>query len=252
MLISPEPEKSLMNSRSKFVIIGTQRTGTTYIRTMLDNHPDVRCIGEAFLQTKQGSEYFHNFKKNYHNGFFKNTFNQNKIIKHYFDVIFDQDQYKAIGFKLMLNQSKNPIKRYIEKNDLKIMIVTRENILKTYISRETAKKSNIFHLKDYKKKVEKIHLDADQLIGKLKKIEKENENLLCYTRKDFLHITYEAVLMSAGNEFKRMLRYIGVDEEFILSSPLKKINPNTLPEIVANFSEVERLLMNTRYERYLA
>jgi hypothetical protein len=241
-----------MDRRTRFVIVGTQRTGTTYIRTMLDNHPDVRCIGEAFLKAKKGSEYYHTYVDEHGIGFLQRTLHKKRILSEYLDTIYGQEQFKAVGFKLMLNQSNPLLKRYFDERAVKIIVLTRENILKTLLSRETAKRRNVFHLKGDQRQFEKITLDCGDLVARLDKIGKENEQLRGFTDGEALQVTYEQVLENGQQEFRRMLSFIDVDEDRTLNSPLVKINPNSIRDIVSNYGDVERTLKNSTYGRYLA
>jgi LPS sulfotransferase NodH len=244
--------ESAMNGRTRFVIVGTQRTGTTYIRTMLDNHPDVRCIGEAFLKAKKGSEYFHTYVDERNIGFLQRTLHKKRVLNEYLDVIYGQEQFKAIGFKLMLNQSNPLLKRYFDERRVKVIVLVRENILKTLLSRETAKRRNVFHLKGDQRQFEKITLDCEDLVARLDKIEREKEQLRGFTDGEALHVTYEQVLENGQREFRRMLSYIEVDDDRTLHSPLVKINPNSIRDIVSNYEEVEKVLMQSAYGRYLS
>jgi len=43
---------------NNFVIITTPRTGSTYIRLWLNNHPHIRCHGEIFLRNYHAKDGF--------------------------------------------------------------------------------------------------------------------------------------------------------------------------------------------------
>ena len=53
-------------NNNKFIILTTQRTGSTYLRIWLNKHPNIRSHGEIFLNHYQAPDGFNAFlKQNY-------------------------------------------------------------------------------------------------------------------------------------------------------------------------------------------
>jgi LPS sulfotransferase NodH len=233
----------------KFFIAGIQRTGTTYIRTMLNSHHDIRCIGESFHPSKQGCEYYYRFREQSFRNRIMHIVLRKKIIYEYFEYIYNQKNYHAVGFKIMLNQSNKfpEVKKYLKEKSIKGIIVIRKNILKTYISRITARKRKLFHSHD-KVATEKIFLEPSLVLSRLNHLERSNQAVLkTFQSLNHLLITYEDFVINKNNLHAQMLDYIGVDSTIPLSSPLKKLNPDSLQEIVMNYDQLSSRLIKSPY-----
>jgi LPS sulfotransferase NodH len=82
----------------------------------------------------------------------------------------------------------------------------------------------------------------------LQDLEKNNQAVLeTFQSLDPLLITYEDFVSNKNDLHARMLDYIGVDSTIPLSSPLKKLNPDSLQEIVMNYDQVSSRLLNSPY-----
>jgi hypothetical protein len=233
----------------KFFIAGIQRTGTTYIRTMLNSHRDIRCIGEAFLPAKEGEEYYYTYKNKGLKRKLWHIFFKKKLICEYLDYIYSKKRYKAIGFKLMLNQSMKhrAIKKYLETKQIRGLIVIRKNVLKTYVSRETAKARKVFHSQDALSAYQ-VTLNPEKMMRSLHVIEKDNQAILAtFQPLEHMFFTYEDFVMNRGNLHTNILEYIGVNSNVQLTSPLKKLNPDRLQEIVTNYDQVSRRLLDSPF-----
>ena len=118
---------------SNFIVLSSQRSGSTWLTKLIDNHPSILCAGEVFKHDSniRHSEYsfLHCKNKNiYHR--LLSIINPKTLVKQHLDTFFNL-QYNACGFKLMCNQlAKYPyIQKYIIDNKIKIIILQRENIV---------------------------------------------------------------------------------------------------------------------------
>ena len=121
----------------RFIIFGIQRTGTIFLTQMLDSHPQILCIGEAFQDVD--TPCHHKFKiQRYRtyvaDSFFrklKNRLMKHRSIKSYLNKVFSSNSFKAIGFKLMLNQLElHPeLINYLRSYNFKVVHIVRNNIL---------------------------------------------------------------------------------------------------------------------------
>lgn len=240
----------------KFVVVGTQRTGTTLVRTSLDSHSKVRCIGETFkYKTKKGKFYKGELGyPAYIRGSFKKRlmhyFMRIRLINEYLDSLYLLPNYSAVGFKFMYSQAKKypMVLEYIYNNKIRAIHVVRENVLKTLISRRTAQKRRLFHTKE-KVHVEKILLSIDDLEKTLDIISSQNniwEEILA-SKVPYIKITYESFLRNNPKEIGRILAFLNLDLEE-LKSPLVKINPDTLKDIVENYEEIREHLEKSPYK----
>lgn len=243
----------------KFVICGTQRTGTSLLDSSLNAHPSIRCYSEVFLFSKgRGGKIEGSYRK------FLNKkplarkvgdiINRSSLVEQYLDELFVMNNAQATGFKLMLGQIKKfpSIADYLRSHDVSAIHIVRENVLKTYISRLTAKKRKLYHVKN-NVKVEKVCLPITKLQRELGLIELENEQWKHYlTKVQTIEVHYEDILKDRAELMTEVQEFIGVDCETDLPSQLTKINPDTLEDVIENYEQVKQALSGSAYEKHLS
>src|SRR3954464_11657072 len=118
---------------TKFVILTTQRSGSTVLTRTLDEHPEIFCAGEIFLETKKGMHHpeWHfptwsivDKKQSKLNKVINYVNLKLNAIKHIKAFYADAPEcLRAKGFKLMYSHIKSTpfIWDYIKKNDLKVI-----------------------------------------------------------------------------------------------------------------------------------
>jgi hypothetical protein len=101
----------------------------------------------------------------------------------------------------------------------------------------------------------KVHIDPQVLIGDFKRrqdrFNKYRKRISQELSVPYLEVTYESLLHNHESEIRKTLHFLGVDENFQLNSELVKVNPDSLKEIIENYSEVETLLKNTKFYKFL-
>src|SRR4051794_15794370 len=141
---------------TKFVILTTQRSGSTVLTRTLDEHPEILCAGELFLDTKPGVHH-----PEWHFPAWsivgKNGFKLNKVVnylnlklnaaRHLNSFYADAQGVKAKGFKLMYSQVRSApfIWDYIRNNDIKVIVLIRENVFRMALSRYKMSKTGVAH-----------------------------------------------------------------------------------------------------------
>lgn len=226
---------------TSFAIFGTQRTGTTLIRTSLSSHPDILCQGEVFNLGKQPYRdeggYWHYSRQNLGRRV-SSMINRTRSTEAYLDQLYDGAGYAAIGFKLMLNQTnRRPyILPLLLRRGIKVILVERRNVLKTLVSRRTASSSGVYHVSQSFRRgssvtswtPEKIPLAIDTLISDLDAISAERSRWESKLETlERLLIVYEEYTADIQSGNKSMLDFLGV-RHVPISSDLQKVNPDRL------------------------
>jgi hypothetical protein len=146
---------------------------------------------------------------------------------------------------------------YLRKNeDIKIIYLHRENLLKRFISAQHLKKSRI--PASYKSiNIEPIELNLDDLVKHLdiyySEAERELEFLNSMPDRKILNITYESYFADSNSITdwnKTISEFLDISLISTVSKQ-KKLLADTLPDAVSNSSEVIEKLTGTRYEKYL-
>ncbi len=272
----------------KFVILTTQRTGSTYIRLWLNNHPNVRCHGEIFLKNYNAMDGFNYFSNKKINNQFLHYIFCNRIssklsynivlknlIKSYFDSFYNNhnhsgpwidmktwneyqtrnnpDMDKAVGFKLMYGQLKDYqfLQKWIEDNNLYIIHLIRNNPLRVYISRLLMKKRGVSHSTS-RIKDEKVFVNPNTIVSKLNQIVKISELMKKnFTYNPYLEITYEDFFNNYTKTSETILDFLGIENCQISMPSLRKTSLNSVKGIIENYEAVVSSLENTLYKGFV-
>ena len=245
-----------MNNASAFLIFGTQRTGTTLVRTCLSSHPDTECVGESFKlgrnPYKEENSYWRFTRESLWSRI-ESSIAPRRSTQRYLAAFYGTRNVSAVGFKLMLShvQARPYLWPQIMSYAPRIVYVRRLNALKVLVSREAAAQSGIYHVVE-KRKAKTVLLDTDRLQDDLARIERETElcRELLRNASDVLEIVFEDYVadIPAGNA--RLLDFLGLRRETLHSS-LKKVNPDNLRKVIANYDQVAQALEGSRFEIHL-
>ncbi len=237
----------------KFVLVGTQRSGTTFIRHCLNSHDDILCHGELFFKNyPDDAGYFH-YRKKVDTSGIRHVLFRASMVNTYLDAYYSQPGFQAIGYKLMYSQTRwlpysfPSALAYIKKNSLSVIHVVRENVLKTHLSREVARKRKVYHAKS-KTEIKKIDIDTGNLVAELKKIQAENEWWKrTFSGGDYISVPYESFVSDKEKESRRLLAFLDIDNYQELVSSNVKITSDTLSDVIENYTEVVRCLESTEF-----
>jgi LPS sulfotransferase NodH len=259
---------------SKFLIITQPRSGSAWFMSCLNSHPQIYCPRETTLFSKHNLSPIKSFKPNflqvdspnspyyrYRSASFKrqlaHRFNKSKLISQFLDDIYTERCHgEVVGFKVNYSQiRKNKIiYEWIKRNNIKIIQLVRKNLLKRLVSHKVANKRRLFHSTQSVAPI-KVHIDPQVLIGDFKRrqdrFNKYRKRISQELSVPYLEVTYESLLHNHESEIRKTLHFLGVDENFQLNSELVKVNPDSLKEIIENYSEVETLLKNTKFYKFL-
>ena len=254
-----------MGRTKNFVILGTQRTGTTLVRTCLSSHSEILCCGEVFNLGKQpysiddGYWWYSNLNvKRKLNALLR----PQRTTADFLDQLYANNEFSAIGFKLMLNHclARPYIWPLLVAKDIKGILVRRRNSLKTLVSRRSAAKSGVYHISKTLPAQSAVKawtgssvaIDTSTLTNDLDAINSESAAWRSRLNEgiDHIDVVYEEYVgdMNAGN--RRILDFLGV-RQLPLSSDLKKVNRDDLSELISNYDEVVKVLKDTKYATYL-
>lgn len=246
----------MTRSTVKFVIVGTQRTGTTLIRTSLSSHPDVFCAGEAFLLGRRPyrkPDGYWQFRRQSVGRRLKSLSAPESSAADFLDHLYRDGDYSAAGFKLMLSHCRlRPwLWPLLESRGVRAILVHRINPLKTLVSRLTAAKSGVYHVSG-EHKAPTIEIDTANLIRDLDSI---GEDVLTWRKMldnstDYIEIAYEEYLEDQVGKNQEIQQFLQVPHA-TLSSNLKKVNPDDLSRVIDNYDDVIETLRNTGYSRHL-
>jgi hypothetical protein len=228
------------------------------IRTTLDSHPDIRCFGAAFrmggrLTDSEGENFEHSYQKYLSGSLMRRVRDRVApagLVHQYLDTLLDVPGKKAVGFKLLAyDYPQYPVVlKYLHDNNFRVIHVVRKNLLKTLISRHV-KKVRRFGKATTEVKRTRIELREDRLLRDLQKLEQQNESWVTEAKGlPYMRTTYEDFVANKDHELRRMLEFVDVEFRADLQSPLVKVNPDNIRDIITNYDSVAATLKGTAYE----
>lgn len=242
---------------TKFVIVTTQRTGSTYLWRYLNTHPEIRAHGEIFYHKLEDSyqKYWRSSFKKILDHFLRRGHSITSFLDQFY-LPFEKE--KAIGFKLMYTQIKKYpyIHQYICENKISVIHLIRKNLLRVIVSREIMRKTKKAHffIRDEQLGPMKIYLNPERLLNQIRKLEDEIKyySKIYKNSVPYLEIKYEDFFSEKTKWTRKILRFLKVSENFLeMSCNLKKANPYPLNTLLKNYEEIFYALKGTEYEEYI-
>jgi hypothetical protein len=242
----------------KFVIVTTQRTGTTFFRTCLDSHPQIQCPGTVFpqetkfrfFQIDRPGSIYHQYRSRSLKRQLVHWFRRKKIV---YDCLNDfyarRTDTPTVGFKASYNhlQRYPAITAWIKENDVRVIHFIRRNLLKRFLSEQSRRARGLAHSSQAVKPV-KVHVDIGRLQKDLtKKAQLVERYRKIFADKPYLEVVYESFTANREVETQRILQFLGVNELMPLESKLVKLNPDSLEDIIENYDQVTQALQNTPF-----
>lgn len=256
-----------MNRLTKFIIITNGRSGSNYFVDIMNQHPNTFNCGEIlgewskkryFRKLFLAEEYYVEFWIN--SGFvywLSQVFYFFKL-KPSYKIKRRKDVY-AIGFKdFAINIERLNLAEWLQENEeIKIINLHRENQLERYISLCAMRKTGVVISKNEELGSDRLKIDLKDMMANLKVFEEEKlyhkELIDTFENNRVFDICYEDFFESNIDKslvIREMFKFIGV-EPVKVEERHKKILSKKLKDRIDNFEEVEKTLLNTKYEKYL-
>lgn len=246
----------------KFVILTTQRSGSTWLVDILNSVKGVVASSELFLTkykmyaSRAGEKYptwlhWYQNKKNIAQLKFRPAY-----IKLYLNEFYaDGNEVHAKGFKLMYSHLKvyPEIFFYLIYNRIKILHLIRENSLDVYLSKLRVRTTKVAHSNENSGNVI-LKVSISKMFRELRSHQRAvNVAMRIFSRIGcpYDEVIYENILGSEKS-IERVICDLGLKEENINNvSKLKKLRTQSYKKEIENYSEVANALKRTKYAKYL-
>jgi LPS sulfotransferase NodH len=237
---------NLKKPEIKFILISTQRSGTTFLSDLLNSHPDIYMTRELF---KTGGDLLNVDSDNYR------YFSDQLDVESFLDRFFDKHMlgHHAVGFTIMHNHLlQHPkIIPYTHDNNVKCIYLERSNRLKIAVSRLKARSTGIYH-STTKTPNQPIRIDMEKLMSELEVIDNSIIQLRKLAHKcNALEVLYETLQNNEEKSLEKIQQFLSISFRTNLNSPLQKTNNDDLQIAVENYDELSRRLQSTNYSNYL-
>ena len=249
-------------SPHRFVILATQRTGSTWLSDMLDSHPAISSYEELFLPADADRRPWGPADQEFFDNYYERRVNHRwPLAKSFWALRYLEDLYaprpttEAVGMKLMYSQLKERpwLLAYVVLRRVRVVHLVRSNLLDVILSSETAKARRQYHaLVSDAVAPSAVSLPAEQLVPELESLQRSVDRIRLLLRllpAPSVEVSYEE-LTSDDAAFRPVFSLLGVEPR-ALTSRFAKLNREPKADLIANYAEVERALKGTRYERLL-
>jgi hypothetical protein len=267
------------------------RSGSTFIRLWLNSHPNVRCHSEIFFRGYPATDGFKSYcetnkvrrllyytlgrrrftKSSYNFGikwiierFLRELYNNPSFSAPWTDMTTDawieyqprgkSNLEKVVGFQSMYCQLADyrPLQEWIMNPDVSIIHLIRQNALKLLLSRIAAEKTGQYQFARNKSR-QKVFLDPGEVLTQLNEIINAREKMRKkFLDNPYLEITYERFFSDNFEEAERIFAFLGIERAKVESPKfLKKLNPDSLEDLIENYDEIAMILKEMPYQEFL-
>lgn len=244
---SPIGNKTMFESYSihlrqqvtRFILLFVGRTGSTYIISKLNTHPNVCALGEKLVDFTIG----------------ETEAQLNWVEKFLRPPLAGRN--KAIGFKTKFVDIFDPggFAQVVRTSQSKIIYLRRQNHIKAVVSRLNSdrlwKTSKEWHLYDETNRLPPFVIEPNDFDQKLKhrlKVDSELDNYVKDLRLPILSLSYEELLLNESVLFERIFTFLNVNPKLTLKGNTIKNTPDDLSKIMINFDEIRLRYEGTQFE----
>ncbi len=238
---------------TRFLIIGTQRSGSTLLRRYLDSHPGIRCGGEIFVMRGGQPQVYDTWRRSTAKRRTGHWLGRKNQVYQYLDFFFSQSDAHIMGFKILYSHLRRlpyrypMVMDYAQTGGFKIIHIQRRNALKTILSRTRAIRSRTFHSRSTVAE-DKTTLPTVGLVSQLERMDAEHRLWCDRTRSfDTHNITYEDLSRDAQSVCTDVATFLGAAGDHTFSTELVKLTPDRLSDAIENYEQVHALLKDTRF-----
>ena len=255
---------SLRSPISKFAVVTTQRTGSSWLIDLLNSHPEIRSFSEVFLDQRRAQatpkgaltppQWYAGFRTETHSRW---PWTMSK----YLDLLESWSEgASSVGFKLMYNQWLVHPELLIEmaRRRYRILHLRRRNSLDIVLSLKRMKETGVAHRLGDSPRSERvrqpIHLDPRTLPALLARQSRQARAahlILRLCRFPVLEVSYESLCTSLAESMGKISRFLSVPEGHTWHSDVKKLSVGSHRDQIANFDKVAAALSRTRFKGQL-
>ena len=244
----PELKRAL-----RFVMLHATRTGSNYLCTVLNSHPDVLCHHEIFNPHVVGVA-----RHLQESGFALGTIDEReRDPEGFLDRVWRTDLgHAAVGFKLCLWQHEAAWRAVIADTSVRKILLKRRNRVKAFVSLLLARQTGEWVVYDDRGAPgprPAVHVDVDALrenIALHERFYRETEAALAASGQRHALLWYEDLFAGGGiDPALALLGLAGAPE--VSRGQTWKLTSGSLRDTVANFDDLSRQLRGSDLEAEL-
>ena len=207
----------------RFIILSEPRTGSTYLKSLLNTHFDVNCKGELLSHTYGA---------------------QDNPIDDVSRQLSDLPE-PVVGFKTFpedIVYRQLSLVELIRRLDVKwVIVLWRENFLEMYTSLEIARKTNVWYSRKPASEVETIEVAGKELLQHLADTEQRWKDVVKGWPPDIvpIFVKYEDLVQNTTSEMCRILHCMSLDPtDYEFEAESCRQNPAPVSQKVSTWKEL--------------
>lgn len=238
-----------------FVVLTTQRNGSTWLMSVLNGLENVTAQGELFLGRPRSPD------RRWDSGFAYPRYVESRAqhgslrplsVFRYLDSVYRSPG--AVGFKLMYSQVRAypEIVSYLIRKRIRVVHLVRRNHLDVLISFAVKREIGRAHLLSPEDRPRDVGVDIDttSLVKDLRRLQFKHDvgrKLLRASRLGHVEVAYED-LVREPRHFERVLEFLRIRaDQGLPESNIVKTRLGRQSEVVTNYEAVRAVLLNSQF-----
>ena len=249
-----------MDAFVPFVLLSSQRSGSSWLTDLLASHPSIQMFAEVFLDRARRETdlnrhllpplRFHEYRRDH------------RCVRpwatwRYLDVLMqDASSCEAVGFKLMYAQALRlpELTPGLLSRGFRVVHLVRENALDVLISREMMRRHRRVHASETPGR-DMVALDTESLPAQLRqhlRMAAAARTALRALRMRVHEVRYEQLAADPRAELRRIFGFLELSGAAPdLESRYVRVNTGSQREKISNYDEVAAALETTSFRRFL-
>lgn len=238
----------------RFIILGRSRSGSNFLRGLLNSHSQLVALGEIFQnQMEIGWAYPGYFQTRRDFSLFLNDpvkFLDTKVYKRF------PRHIRGVGFKIFYYhaQTENwkPVWDYLRaQKSIKVIHIKRRNILRTHLSRKLASlESNWVNTIGSQEDHRSLRLDYQECLDDFIQTRGwERDFDQAFADHPITEIIYEDLAEDYMGEMERLQQFLGVNFEQVKPQTFKQ-SGQLLSQAISNYDDLKARFLGTPWESF--
>lgn len=241
----------------RFIILTTARSGSNFLRGLLNSHSQVMAFGELFREMDSigwDMPAYDQFMQSRH----LRRQARNDPVGFLEKAVFKSfpKRIKAVGFKLFYyhaqEESRSHVWKFLrDQKDLLILHLKRNNTLKVMLSLKKAFKTNSW-TNTLGTEEEKTHisLDYEECLESFEWAQNVKKRYDEYFREHpKIDVVYEELVRDMPGELTRIQQFLGIDRQTCTPATSKQAN-QPLSEAISNYFELKAKFRGSQWEQF--
>jgi LPS sulfotransferase NodH len=234
-------------AQARFVILAAPRTGSNWLCTLLNSHPDILCHHEIF--NPNGIFYALDYRDGALDLGTIEERNQHPL--EYLSRIWQHPLGSTcVGFKMTRGQDERVLQAVLNDRAVRKIVLRRRDVLRTYVSEKIAEQTGrweVYASSELKEKPSRVCVKIEDLRDHARVNDAFYESLektLCLSGQRPMVVWYEQLFAIGAHS--RLLGFLDVPRRNLIAKSVRQ-NPGDLAQLISNYNELESALAGTEF-----